>query len=276
MLRNKALKTWHTPVIMAGDFPCRSWLILVLSSILLTSMPTDTMGAEAKRELTGKDGAPMVLVPAGAFLYGDGDEHLNFDTGERVKEPLQRLELPAFYMDTFEVTTERYGIFLRATGRAAPGRWEEISFVSDANRPVITVSWHDADAYCRHFGKRLPTEQEWEKAARGPDGRRYPWGNKKPTRQYANFGRDGKWEGYTTTLSMVGNHPDDKSPYGIYDMAGNVWEWTNSTKNGTDDRIVKGGTWISQPVLSQVYSQNWFPPHEQSSLIGFRCAQDAS
>jgi len=125
------------------------------------------------REVTGKDGAPMVLVPAGEFLYGDNN---------------QRLSLPAFYIDKYEVSTRLYAAFIRDTRRAQPSDWsQQVALVGSGDRPVVNVTWHDADAYCRHYGKRLPTEQEWEKAARGTDGRKYPWGNEEPSSRHALF-----------------------------------------------------------------------------------------
>lgn len=102
----------------------------------------------------------MVLVPAGEFLYGDDN---------------QRLSLPAFYMDKYEVTVSRYASFLQASGRKQPEYWNQASQVSAGDRPVIGVDWYDAYTYCHQYAKRLSTEQEWEKAARGTDGRKYPW-----------------------------------------------------------------------------------------------------
>ena len=109
-------------------------------------------------EKKGADGAPMVVVPAGEFLYS-GD-----DSGG---EAVQRMLLPTFYTDKHEVTVSRYATFLQASGRQEPKFWKQASEASVADRPVIGVDWYDADAYCRQYGKRLPTEQEWEKAARG-------------------------------------------------------------------------------------------------------------
>jgi formylglycine-generating enzyme required for sulfatase activity len=194
----------------------------------VASLPTPSLPRQTGREITGKDGAPMVLVPDGEFQYGDNN---------------QRLSLPAFYMDKFEVSTKLYAAFMQATSRAAPERWNEASQVSDGDRPVIGVDWNDADAYCRYYGKRLPTEQEWEKAARGTDGRKYPWGNEEPTSRHANFDPSGKferkWQGYAT-LTAAGEHEAGKSPYGIYDMAGNVWEWTSSDYNSSA-KVFRGG-----------------------------------
>ena len=211
---------------------------------------------QAGKEITGKDGAPMLLIPAGEFLYGEDN---------------QRLSLPAFYMDKYEVTTKLYAAFMQATGRAAPKRWNEASQVSDGDRPVIGVDWNDAEAYCRQYGKRLPTEQEWEKAARGTDGREYPWGNEEPTSRHANFGKS-TWDGYAT-LTAVGEHEAGKSPYGIYDMAGNVWEWTSSDYDSSR-KVRRGGSWYDVPLLLQSANRySFYNPSRPHDFIGFRCAK---
>jgi formylglycine-generating enzyme required for sulfatase activity len=181
------------------------------------------------RELTGRDGAPMVLVPAGEFQYGENN---------------QRLSLPAFYRDKYEVSTRLYSQFLQATSRKQPDDWsQQVALVGGGDRPVVKVTWHDADAYCRHYGKRLPTEQEWEKAARGTDGQKFPWGNEEPTSRHALFAT--KWNGYGT-LALVGSHETGTSPYGIQDLAGNVWEWTSSDYDNSDQyTVIRGGSWSS-------------------------------
>ena len=120
-----------------------------------------------------------MVIPAGNFTMGD-DEH----------SPLREIYLAAFYIDKYEITVSRYAKFLKTTGGVKPpDHWQEASLESAGELPVVGVDWHDADAYCRWAGKRLPTEAEWEKAARGTDGRSYPWGNDAPNSQRANFGR---------------------------------------------------------------------------------------
>ena len=211
------------------------------------------------KEITGRDGAPMVLVPAGEFLYGDAN---------------QRMSLPTFYMDKYEVTTKLYAKFLQTTGRKEPLRWNEVSQVSDGDRPVIGVLWDGADAYCRQYGKRLPTEQEWEKAARGTDGRRYPWGSEEPTSRHANFNKCCDWKGYGT-LATVGSYEAGKSPYGIYDLAGNVWEWTSSDYN-SNYKVVRGGSWLNNAFYLRSTYRTWGPPRAKLHpyFFGFRCTQD--
>ncbi|MBI5410778.1 MAG: SUMF1/EgtB/PvdO family nonheme iron enzyme, partial [Nitrospirae bacterium] len=177
----------------------------------VASLPTPSLPRQTGREITGKDGAPMLLVPEGEFLYGGNN---------------QRLSLSAFYMDKYEVSTAQYAKYMAAAGAKAPYYWPTSVLVSNGQKPVVGVDWHEADAYCRYYGKRLPTEQEWEKAARGTDGRKYPWGNEEPTSRHANFGKSG-FNDYGVLVN-VGSLEEGKSPYGIYDLAGNAWEWTSS------------------------------------------------
>ena len=213
------------------------------------------------REITGKAGAPMVLVPAGEFLYGDNN---------------QRLSLPAFYMDKYEMTTSRYAKFLQETARKQPFYWNQVSLASLGDRPVVGVDWHDAEAYCRFYGKRLPTEQEWEKAARGTDGRKYPWGNEEPSRSIASYNWDSErnWQGYST-LASVESYESGKSPYGIYNMAGNVWEWTSSNYDG-ERKALRGGSWTNYALDLRSTLRDWVTPTYRYYTLGFRCAQDVS
>ena len=182
------------------------------------------------------------------------------------------MSLSAFYMDKFEVTTRLYAAFIQATSRVKPRDWpQQVALVGSGDRPVVTVTWDDADAYCRHYGKRLPTEQEWEKAARGTDGRKYPWGNEEPTSRHALF--DTKWNGYGT-LAVVGSHEAGASPYGIHDLAGNVWEWTTSDFD-SDNKVLRGSSWYYKAYgLRATYRLGWDPTYRLSNF-GFRCLQDA-
>ncbi|MGQ0696477.1 MAG: formylglycine-generating enzyme family protein, partial [Nitrospiraceae bacterium] len=167
-------------------------------------------------KITGKDGAPMVLVPAGEFTMGS-------DNGDEDESPIHRVYVNAFYIDKFEVTNGRFAKFVDAIQSEPPwGFADKDTPVTDANRPVRWVNWMDAMSYCLWAGKRLPTEAEWEKAARGTDGRLYPWGNDPPTSAHAVFGLK---EGDAETVSLIGNRMKGQSPYGAHDLAGNLYEW---------------------------------------------------
>jgi formylglycine-generating enzyme required for sulfatase activity len=162
---------------------------------------------------------PMVEIPEGPFAMGfDGTQALEDE------RPMHQVWLSAFFMDLHEVTTAQYASFLAATNRPAPWQWNGVDLSQHGDRPVIGVDWLDADAYCRWKGKRLPTEAEWEKSARGTDGRLYPWGNRVPSEAVANFALGARFS-YSQVLIPVLSYEQGRSPYGLYQMAGNVGEW---------------------------------------------------
>jgi serine/threonine-protein kinase len=272
----------------------------------------------------------MVLVPAGEFSMGsDGDEIdrllKNWTNVKREtfndEIPRHRVYLDAFYIDKHEVTNARFQQFVQATGhrtqaeREGSGdvytgqKWEQVnganwraprgpgsSIASLEQHPVVQVSQEDAKAYCSWAGKRLPTEAEWEKAARGTDGQIYPWGNQFDGKR-ANFcdtNCDLNWkdnaanDGYRYT-APVGSYEGGKSPYGAYDMAGNVWEWVvdwygeNYYRNSParnpqgpgsgDQAVLRGGGWnySTLPVRAPLRSRD--APAARSADLGFRCAK---
>lgn len=236
-----------------------------------------------KSEITGKDSTPMRLIPAGPFTMGFNEESAD-------ERPAHTVHLDAFYMDAYEVTINKYLQFMQATKREPPGFWHEDVIFKYDQRPVIGVSWQDADAYCRWTGKRLPTEAEWEKAARGTDARKYPWGNERPTSRYANFDRCCGWKGYGPLL-QVGSLETGKSPYGIYDLAGNAWEWTadwyderyyrdSPERNpkgpaSGKEKVIRGGSWISGPLRVRTSDRLFGVPTLRLDDVGFRCVMDA-
>ena len=238
-------------------------------------------------EITGKDGASMVLIPAGEFWMGSpGGE------GDKDEYPQHRVYLNAYSMDKFEVSVSQYDAFLQSSGRQAPEYWDQVSTAKHGNLPVVGVDWHDAGAYCRWAGKRLPTEAEWEKAARGTDERKYPWGNEEPTPTLANFGKE--WFSkniYNERLAPVDSYEAGKSPYGLHHMAGNVWEWTTDwyeerfygqtprpnppgPSSGTTV-VVRGGSWFMVPYSVRSADRDSHTPTSRNVFIGFRCAQDS-
>lgn len=231
-------------------------------------------------ELTGRDGAPAVLIPAGKVVMGDD-----------FLSPLREVYVDAFYIDAVELTVARYAKFLQATGSLQPPEgWSDANLERDAQLPVAGVSWRDADAYCRWAERRLPTEAEWERAARSDDARLYPWGKDEPTAQHANFGKDSAANAYQGGLTAVAQHSAGASPFGVQDMAGNVSEWvadwftesfsSEDVRNpqgpatGTQ-KVGRGGGWYDPSERIRVSRRFYADPDLRSDDLGFRCARDA-
>ena len=232
----------------------------------------------SREEITGKDGAAARMIPAGAFVMGDGED-----------APLREVHVDGFYMDKYEVSLSLYSKFLQATGsQLGSDYWSATDAATHGDRPVIGVSWRDANSYCRWAGKRLPTEAEWEKAARGIDQRTYPWGNEEPAANLANFGKR-SGNPLADGLVAVSSLEAGKSPYGIFHLAGNVSEWVadwysesytrgdvrNPTgpANGTG-KVLRGGGWDDSAAALRTTKRFFVSPDDVSDDRGFRCAQD--
>jgi formylglycine-generating enzyme required for sulfatase activity len=273
------------------SFMWRNTLIMTLLVGLVLINVTTAVLAETSRALEAearRHGAPMVWVSDGAFTMGSPD-------GRGKNQPSHEVYLNAFYVDQFEVTTARYATFLKATGQGEPGfvpkLWEQVNLASDGDRPVMGVNWDAAHAYCRWAGKRLLTEAEWEKAARGLDGRRYPWGNAEPAFALANYGQSISGHTYRDSLRPVGSYEGGKSPYGIYDMAGNVSEWVadwyderyyaTSPKSNPQgpargmEKVIRGGSFVNSSLSMKAMSRESTLPTDKGLYVGIRCAQDA-
>ena len=252
----------------------------------------------------------MVLIPAGTFQMGS-------TTGDVDEVPVHTVELDAFYIDQHEVTNAEYQAFVAATGHPPPRGigytavyellkndyepWNDPGF-NHPDQPVTTVTWFDATAYCEWVGKRLPTEAEWEKAARGGlEGARYPWGDTEPGNTSANFAdsqTEFEWrspdvnDGFLFT-APVGTFPPNG--YGLFDMAGNVWEWCadwysptyysdvqgaeNPPRNPTgpdtgERRVLRGGTWYRAVHTIRNAERVSDFPNSSLNVVGFRCAMD--
>lgn len=227
------------------------------------------------------DRSGMVLVPAGPFLMGS-DEFPR-------EGPVRTVELPAFWIDRYPVTNEAYHRFVEASGRAAPPDWPGGRPPSGRlDHPVERVTWHDAVAYAAWAGKRLPTEAEWEKAARGTDGRRWPWGDTFDERRCIVW--DHAMALDVTTMPVTA-HPDGVGPYGVAEMAGNVEEWVadelrpypgsrhRSPMAAGGLRVVRGGSWFYTQEHARCAYRRGLPPDfdgwSQAGGPGFRCALDA-
>ena len=227
-------------------------------------------GIKAKKITWKKDGAKMVLVPAGSFDMGSGESS--------DEQPVHTVYVDAFYMDEYEVTNAQYWKFMSATGHREPRYWDDSDY-NQPNQPVVGVDWNDAVAHARWAGKRLPTEAEWEYAARGGlSGRKYPWGDPISTSQ-ANYGSNvGK-------PVPVGSY--SANGYGLYDMAGNVYEWcsdwydedyysSSPSRNPQGPssgsyRVLRGGSWNYSPGGLRAANRVNFSPADTNDGRGFRC-----
>jgi len=231
------------------------------------------------------DLAQVVMIPAGEFIMGS-----ELGKGQPDESPQRKVYLDAYAIDKYEVTVAQYAGYLRKAGGEPPDFWDRINQKEDMNRPVVGVDWLEADEYCRFYGKRLPTEAQWEKAARGTDGRKYPWGDEDPGPQFANFA-NGVSFSYSKSLAPVGSYEAGKSPFGVYDMVGNVWEWVNDwyrkdyyqvapAKNPAgpdigDYVVIRGGSWAIRPAVARSAGRMFLSPNTRSNSLGFRCAGEA-
>lgn len=233
----------------------------------------------------GDASGEMVLIPAGPFIMG---------TNERLPDegPQHVVDLPDYYIDIHEVTNLQYKKFNDETRRRSPIHFRNRTFPpGKADHPVTFVTWIDADAYCQWAGKRLPTDQEWEKAARGTKGQWFPWGDEFDSNK-ANTPLRWQEIGNHGDTTPVGAFEKGKSPFGLYDTSGNVWEWTASwykayPDNKTDSesygeryKTLKGGSWFDCSfykcgISAPVFNRAFFAKKVKNDSFGFRCAQDA-
>jgi len=236
----------------------------------------------------------MIEIPAGPFRMGS-------DNGNVDERPVHEVNLPTFFIDRTPVTNAQFAAFLEVRSPRGPrnvnyfdvddrdarihrhdGRWKPDAGYEQ--HPVVEVTWRGAREYCAWQGKRLPTEAEWEKAARGLDGRRFPWGNAPPDSSRARFG-----VGYNATLP-VGTLAKGASPFGVLDMSGNVWQWVSSVYRGypyrmddgresldsTEPRATRGGShdWPAEGISTTSRGHNLSrAPRSGHHNIGFRCAR---
>jgi sulfatase modifying factor 1 len=229
----------------------------------------------------------MVFVPGGEYLRGRSYEWEDYNLSYYPRpalddRPVKLIHVDPFYMDQTEVTNERYAAFIKARRHRAPYHWVKGQVAPGKEKhPVTNVSWDDAVAYCAWEGKRLPTEAEWERAARGiGEALKFPWGDRNPTNKDAHYGGDATVEVCTK----------EKNYFGLCDIIGNVWEWCSDwygrlyyeeapsrNPKGPDQgmyRVLRGGSYFDQPplFLTTAY-RSWARPAERSPTIGIRCVK---
>ncbi len=268
----------------------RVLILLLLCTFCVTASLLSDGHNDTKKSPVPKG---MVLIPAGEFEMGSTN-------GDRDEKPIHTVHLDAFYIDKHEVTVGEYKRFINATGHRALS--DSVFRCSPTDHhPVVSVSWHDAMAYAQWAGKRLPTEAEWEKAARGRlIGQKYPWGNEIDTNK-ANYNKNTKSGTHDEQTTPVGKYPANK--YGLFDMSGNVSEWcldayqknfyanspqrnpiagaehinqvVDNFKDIETRRVVRGGSWSFNAKSVRVGNRFREKPSLISSDVGFRCVRDA-
>ncbi|HYG63766.1 MAG TPA: bifunctional serine/threonine-protein kinase/formylglycine-generating enzyme family protein, partial [Thermoanaerobaculia bacterium] len=236
--------------------------------------------AAGEERLNEVDGTVLLYVPGGEYTLGAENVH-------KAATPIHRVVLRPFWIAKHPVTNEQYGRFLKANaGAPVPQYWRDKSF-NKPEQPVVGVSWDEAQVYCRWAGLRLPSEAQWEAAARGTDGRRYPWGDVEPTPEHANFGNR------IGCPTPVGSFPKGAGPFGALDQAGNVWEWCEdawdeaayrertgkrdpvSTTGDPTVRHVRGGAWGDYVGPLAAAYRSWHRASFRNGVIGFRCVSPA-
>ncbi|MEZ4265128.1 MAG: SUMF1/EgtB/PvdO family nonheme iron enzyme [Myxococcota bacterium] len=279
-------------------------------------------GLPADGVLRGRDQASMLRVPAGEFLRGSTPANMDGDYQECVRVegddcsrswfedegPQRSLELSEFWIDQHEVTNGQFErcvvsggcepVAVEACEMWGEGGWQPADRDWVLNRfggdryPRVCVSWHDAAAYCAWAGKRLATEAEWEKAARGTDGRRFPWGEEPASCRRAQMKEGDAVDGCGKEgTAEVGSFPESRSPYGALDMAGNAHEWVQDVEDpsyygraplkdpahteGNGARVIRGGSWSSTGSWVRTANRGGFNPDARNVYTGFRCAMAA-
>lgn len=288
----------------AAKSPLRKWLKWTIPALLFTFLIGLAL-FQFLNKTKGREGREMVLIQGGTFMMGSTEEDVESahalmkkydpDAAMRDFEPEQPshpVKIDTFYIDKYEVTHAEFKEYLQKQNRSA--ELSQLPTPPGENHPVTGVSWMQADSYCRWAGKELPTEAQWEMAARDRDRRIYPWGWEPPDGSRANFcgtkcekeSKDGS-DGYTTT-APVGSYENGKSKSGVYNMAGNVREWVRDwydakvytranrsnpyNEKESEHRVVRGGSWASVPPSLRSAYRGFRRPDARDDKTGFRCA----
>lgn len=249
--------------------------VLLAAAALLATSCLQLMNSGEIQVRTFEDGAPMARVLKGDFTMGN-------NTGDADERPEHTVTLENYWIDLYEVTNEQYAGCVKEAKCRDNVKYDGFT---DPRQPVVGVSWLDAARYCEWAQKRLPTEAEWEKAARGDDGRDYPWGDELDCTR-ANYRECGR-----NSTMPVGSYPNGKSPYGAFDMAGNAAEWVvdwydpnyysaqdqKVNPKGPDNgkyRVIRGGMWLRYAYQMESPDRAAQTPDTRNNSTGFRCAKD--
>ncbi|MFO0706201.1 MAG: SUMF1/EgtB/PvdO family nonheme iron enzyme [Nitrospira sp.] len=299
----QGLLRWIKPIVLGGIatvlLASNGWALDTQDIIVEWTPEGKALAEQRVAMMKPKEG--MVLVPAGEFVMGSDKKTDRL--AYRAEMPQRRVYLDAYEIDKYEVTNLHYLKFILSTGKLPQLDWryDGGNFQETmANHPIMHVSWYDADAYCKWAGKRLPTEAEWEKAARGEDGRLNPWGTQSAGLSRANFGRTGlsgpvrdrpeRLLMYPPLIS-VDKYDNAVSPYGLFQTMGNVAEWVNDWydqdyyKTAPDrnpkgpeagtQKAFRGGGWMDSTTTMRAAMRNGTDPNTKINWMGFRCARDA-
>ncbi len=287
-------KKKNSPLIVAAIF-------ILLLGFSLSSCQQQPTPASGEAMTSPKDGMITLYVPAGEFTMGSTED----DSMAKDHEfPQHQVYLDAFWIDQTEVTNAMFSNFLNEVGNQNEDgsawintighystiRQEETLWIPEdgyENHPVANITWYAAEAYCEWAGRRLPTEAEWEKAARGTDGNIYPWGNDEPTCEITNY----DYYCWVRHSKPVGSYPNGQSPYGALDMSGNAWEmvadyyaadyYMNSPQSNPtgpttgDSRVVRGGSFHIHEYDVRTTRRSKVLPTGSGAAVGFRCALSA-
>ena len=290
LLFGTACGTPSTPIVPTQPPPPADTPTLAATATITdTATPESTPTLGVGSSMTSPaDGMTLLYVPAGPFQMGSTEA----EGGYADEMPQHTVDLAAFWADKTEVTNAMYSLCVKAGACKPPRRNtsnvkdEYYTYTPYADYPVIWVNWSDAQAFCTWAGERLPTEAEWEKAARGTDGRIYPWGNQAPDGSRANF------KYLVKDVTQVGQYPAGASFYGLLDMAGNVWEWTadwygskyygqspaedpTGPATGTM-RVLRGGSWVYEDSAMRAAYRYQRLPTVTNAEIGIRCVMSAN
>ena len=270
------------------------YLRIIMLSLILSLAATGGSWATPLKKVASSPYSEMALIPKGAFEMGSQrslrelDPVSIFQSDRHMlgpEDPAHEVILDAFYIDIHEVTNAEYKSYIEATGlKSVPRYWNDTTF-NHPDQPVVGTPWNEAQGFCRWKNKNLPTEAQWEKAARGKRPVKYPWGNEAPDKTRLNFNN------HVGKPTAVGLYPEGKSDYGLFDMSGNVAEWVQDwhfpeyylfspKKNPPGPKkgvykIIRGGNWMNNAEDVRLTYRNATVPKARSKTVGFRCVADA-